>query len=713
MHVVECAFECGGLDERLKVGGISVHSWSLALEFARRGNRVSFLTPAHGALPYLRKDHEVERLDYVSSYELPLRLDPDVWPDSPGALTVALTTSAHRIRHGGLDIYLLSNDYLDRFPDKIYPSWTDEGRDLSYFKSLVFQIDCVEFIKRYWRDQELVVHAHEPFYHYLLALALREHPSQHLVSTINSNMPINKAVYRPQLEAVLDLLGLDAHLDELTDPAPATALDELMRGALRRTRLLDHGRPGYVPILPLVTSNSAAVDFLSEAHRDFYMTFRDTPLEPFRDTLPVARTVKASAHRYFVSGCGISAEWRDGVPEEVKREEVLTSLGLDPAFPTFYHAARYAPGQKGQIELMGAVDRVLATDRQVNFIIRCVTGNGTESGGEVGNASFLEIARGYPDNIRLEWTMAPPRVLFQHAAASDFCVYPSKYELDTFLLSQAEAMMCGAVPIGTLQQMTSHLGHMFDTDAPMATGFALRRSFRGEDPQLVSDLVDRLLDALSVLREQPEKYARLRRNAMTVARGFTWDRAARRHLHVYRAVVRGTFTNAVSDVDAIRYGWFDGISADGWRAHADEIARQAIALGDVDALRRCRKADRAALRQLVESAYDRADFVTCERLAAESGLVGLAASVAARCRVEQDGGRWRVSYTFPRVAQVLLFYHPSPAQPGVPMAERYLSREGGSFVGTFEGPVPVGPLCFLLSLDDGRLGWDAVVPGRN
>lgn len=172
MHIIETYFECCGFDHTFLQGGTSVYLWNLSRAFARRGHRVSVVTPAHGRLDDLRSRHVVEDLDYDDRYTLPLVLDPDVWQGFPAEVPLELRTTAHRIRLEDVDLYFLSNEYLDRLPDTFYPPYSAKGNDLTFFKPLVFQVDSVRFLQNWFADERAVVHAHEPFYHYLLPPAL-------------------------------------------------------------------------------------------------------------------------------------------------------------------------------------------------------------------------------------------------------------------------------------------------------------------------------------------------------------------------------------------------------------------------------------------------------------------------------------------------------------------------------------------------------------
>ncbi|CAG6394652.1 glycogen/starch synthase [Streptomyces cocklensis] len=706
MHIVKFTFECGGFDFEMMRGGMSLSAWNTAREFAAHGHRVSIVTPAHGRIGYLREKFHLEEVEYSLTYDMPLLLDREVWPGFPAALTVPLTTRAHRMTLDGVDIYFLSNDYLDLLSDRFYPPKTSEGHELSYFKPLVFQIDGIRFIETMFGGEQIVVQAYEPLYHYLLALAFRDSPHTRVVSTVASNMPINQKVYRPQVQTLLDLLSVAADLDAFADREAGTGLD-VVRGHIPSTHLHSEYGPDYVGVFSMVVTSCDLVNFLSEGQKDFYSTFRDTPFEDLFRTLTVSRLLRENAHKFFVGGCAISDAWLGRDPGAVDRNKVLTSLGLDPELPTFYHSSRYSVHHKGQVEMMRAIDRVLASDRGVNFVVRCLLRAGASGSQAAGNTYFQEVAERYPGNVFLDWRMVDEDTLFDQASSADFCLFPSKFELDTFLIAQGEAMACGAVPIATAQEGTRHFGHHRDTASPEATGFPLDRSFREDDPLLADDLVSRIRQAAAMFREDAPAYERLSANARRVARGFTWERAARRHLEMF-ALIDGGGVPELSDDDALRYGWFDRLSEKAWSEDRERVSRAAITHGDLAAYRRCGDVDDAAVSSMFRAAYNRGRFETCHRLAAGSSREDLMSVLRERCRLEQHDGRWSVDYHFPDARRVDVFLPAAPDAAAADSARQphTLARRGASFTGAFPGAAPAGTLHFLLTLSSGRFVWD-------
>lgn len=123
------------------------------------------------------------------------------------------------------------------------------------------------------------------------------------------------------------------------------------------------------------------------------------------------------------------------------------------------------------------------------------------------------------------------------ALASDLCLFPSKFEMDTFLIAMGEAMAAGAVPIATAQKGMRHFGHAFDLTDPCATGLALPRSFQINDPVLTEALCAGLRRMLHLMRTEPVRFQALRDRAITVARQFSWRQTADRFTEIFATAI--------------------------------------------------------------------------------------------------------------------------------------------------------------------------------
>ncbi|WP_282758848.1 glycogen/starch synthase [Actinoplanes sandaracinus] len=704
------AFEALAFDVRMMRGGLAPLVWELARHYAAQGHRSSIITPAHGRLPYLASRYDLVELDHHDEHVVPLVPDPDVWTGQPTELGIPLTTRAHLLRHEGVDIYLLSDEYLDLLPERIYPAGASEGEDLAHFKPLVFQVDALRFL-RSWPagDEPAVVQAYEPYYHYLVPPVLAGDPRFRVVSTVASNMPVDLGVYRPQVARLLELFDTDVDLSRyVEEPAAAgpahpvvtreVALDTAMAGYLPTARL-SAGRKSsdHVGLFALITDHCDTVDFLTRGQREFYSTFRDTPYEAAFRRTAVARVVRENAAKQFVGGCALPESWLRRDPATVDRTAFLSGLGLDPALPTFYHAARYSPHHKGQVELFRAVDRILATDPRVNFVLRCATAAGGAAGSPVGDPAFQEVADRYPGQVRLFWSMADEDEFFTEAVAADFGLFPSKYELDTFLIAQGQLCSCGAVPIGTAQESTRHYRHQLAVDHPLATGYGLPRSFAPDDQRLTDALVRTIREALCLYREDPDGYRRLAGNATRLGHSFRYAEVSQRRLDRFAGLLAGDpLTLDLEHV--VGCGWFDRLDAEQWRSHLPQIRRAAIRLADLDTLRRCGPVDADALRALYEAAYRRADFDRCVETAELLGDQELeAALLRGRCRVRPHREGWEIQYRAPGAEEVALV---------VDGTARRMNDDAGFFSTVVPALPGLSPV-FLLTLASGRFAWDA------
>ncbi|MBO1334469.1 Cof-type HAD-IIB family hydrolase [Streptomyces sp. VRA16 Mangrove soil] len=732
MHIIAFSFECGGFDLRLMRGGLSPLVWQLARQYAAQGHRVSLVTPAHGHLERLRATYAVEDLpERTLRHTVPLVPDPKTWTDRPAEIPLELETTAHVLRLDGVDVHLLSDTHLDLLPDRLYPPPGAEGHDLAHFKPLVFQVAGLRYIREHLRTpgEPTVVHAFEPGYHYLLPPVFAGDPLLRTVSTVAANAPIGLKVYRPQVERLLGLFGADGiDLDALDGPLPAEDSARAVMGrALAGTRLHVEYGPDHVGLFPLVAAHADLVDFVSPGQRAYFSTFRDAPVEALFETLPVSRVLRARADRLLTGGCGVTDSWLDRDPAAVDRERIRTGLGLDPRRPVFYHAARYAVHHKGQFELMRAVEAVLDGGLEASFLIRCAAPGGTPA-----NAYFRSVAERHPDRLRLSWDFADEDTLFQEAASADFCVFPSKFELDGFLIAQAEAMACGAVPVATDQQVTAHFRHGLPLDDPRATGFSVPGSFRDDDPELARRLADLLRTAAAVHTERPDTYARLSANSRALARGFTWARAAATRLDAFTGLVHDR-PPAFPVGEAVAAGWFDVLPASAWRDAAEEIRASALTHGDLDAFERAGGVpDRQTYERLFEAAWERADFARCLRTAVAADRPALAARVHRRGEARRTpDGRLHVTYrhagasaveivregapetargTLETPAETLASDEPAPVGDGAAFLALSPGAPDGSgvFTGTLDGP-PLGrDLVAMVTLASGRVAWDTL-----
>lgn len=703
MHIIEVAYEATAFDARLTRGGTATMVWELARAYTASGHRVSVVSPSHGKLDHLREHHEVEEVGPPDVHAIPLALDPRVWPVAPSELTVR--TRVFLLRREGVDLYFLQNEHLDLLPDTLYPTNEMQGNDLAFLKPLVFQVDAIRFLDRWFGDDPAVVQCYEPAYTYLIPPVMCRRPGRTTVSTVVVNTRIDDSVHRPQLATLLRMFDADTDLTPYVEVELHDPLSTAMREYLRPSHLKHDPGPDDVNYFALVADCSDLVDFVSPGQRDYYSTFRDAPFENRFRRLGVSRVVQDTAAKHFVGGCAMPDWWLARDAGAVDRVSVLAGLGLAPERPTFYHAARLAPNHKGQAELFRAIDEVLREGHEANFVIRCAVAS---AGGDpgIGDPSFQQVADRHPDYVHLDWGMVDEELLYDHAAVSDFCLFPSKFELDGFLITMAEAMACGAVPIATAQETLSHYQHTRALTDPAATGLAVPRSFRTDDRTMAGLLRDRIIEAIRLHREEPETYRRLARTSTELARTFTWQRSAAVRSEHFARALRGEVPAYPHD-RALDYGWFDRLPDHVWRIRQGRIAEVAESRGDASTYRRIAPLDAPAACRLFDAAYRRADFDHCEQLV---HLVDpdRVSTLRARWRLSMDGASCRVNYRHAQVAQAELVV-PARFSDGVGSGNRNtipMTCDEDGFAATVPADLADRDLVVLLSLESGRIAWD-------
>lgn len=532
MDIIECDFEFTGFDDRLVKAGTSVYLWNLCQQFRAAGHHVTGLTPAHGLLGHLREQHEITDLDWHYAADIPVRLDPAIWPDLAEHSSVPVTATAHRLDIGGVHIVLLAGGLLDAFSGSFYPPPELEGQSLAFLKPLIFQVAATQFLAS-MAAPGTVLHLHEPAYHYLIPAALHGRGLV-TVSTVQTNMPINTRVYGPQVRAMLSFLGGDPAVTEgLADPPVPPALREFLPAAMLYEDHLEQRGHDYISLLGLVARSADALDFLSSGQLEHALTQAGSPFEELFKGFSARRELLARRDSLVVGGCAIGDEWLDLRRSAGGRRQTLTALGLDPALPTVYHNARYTVQHKGQQELFRALLRLLDEGERFNALLHCLAPQ------PPADPDIDALVRRYPDLIRIcTGPMTQPE-LIEWAAASELCLFPSKFEMDTFLMAMGEAMAAGAVPIATAQQGMRHFGHAFDLDDPAATGLALPRSFRIDDPALTEAICAGLRLMLRMIAAEPARFAVLQERAIAVARQFSWRQTADRFLGIFAAAAAG------------------------------------------------------------------------------------------------------------------------------------------------------------------------------
>ncbi|MGD3112005.1 hypothetical protein [Streptomyces sp. YGL11-2] len=208
-------------------------------------------------------------------------------------------TRALHMRREGVDLYFLSNRFLDAWPGTFYPPHEDEGSWPECAKPLVFQLDGIRFIRVYFAHETAIVHAHEPLHHYLVPAAFAGDPLKKVVTTVATNHPVDTVLPLRQVRASLEHLGVVQDLAQYAELPARIGPD------------VDSATPDSLSFLSMVYDQADAVDFLCEGQRDFYTTFEGTEFAPHYRRLAVSGFAARSAHKHVV-GAALSptAGWR-------------------------------------------------------------------------------------------------------------------------------------------------------------------------------------------------------------------------------------------------------------------------------------------------------------------------------------------------------------------------------------------------------------------
>jgi glycosyltransferase AcbS len=548
MNILEVYIESNGFDYRLIRGGIAVYLWNLTRAFRSRGHKTSVLSALNGQGDYLEKAHGLSELDYKHDWECKISADPHIWGNRANQV-IPLETRAYHLHKEGTDFYYLGNDFLNRYPDTYYPPYDGKGTDLGFFKPLIFQMEVVRFINSWFADEDMLIHAHEPFYQYLLPAAFAGDPSKKMVSTVQSNMPITKKVYVPETREALRQIGADPDKAVPASQLKDTLFNRCLQNYMPRTHLSYPYPQDYVNLFEMVLADSDLIDFLSEGHRDFYTGFYGTAFRAMFLQLDTCQQYRQHAHKLFVGGCGLGEKWLSEGGKRENQRAVLDQMGFDPALPTFFHSARYAPNHKGQVELVLAVRQFLEKGGRANFIIRCIT----EAG--ITDPRFAALAADFPGLVYLTSEMQTDDQLMAMARESDFALFPSKFEMDTFLIAQGEAMAYGCIPVASDQLGMEHWQHGRGArDGSERTGFAVIRSFLEEDPALISSIATAIDDAVALFADPP-RYAEMSERARNCALRFGWQSVADQHLAAFAKIDTNAEAPLVQDNQASPKDW--------------------------------------------------------------------------------------------------------------------------------------------------------------
>jgi len=714
MKIIECYINAGGFDYKMICGGISIYVWNLAQHFAKAGHEASIVTAAHGQIDYLKSKYNLTKLSKTLKYNLPIVLDKSKWKGFESEVSIPLETEIYKLRLENVDIYLLSNEYLNKYSDTFYPPYDVKGKDLGFYKYLVFQVDFIKFVREYFKDEKVLLHAHEPFYQYLIPPAFKDDPNVKVVSTVQSNMPVNKKIYKPKLEKLLSFLDCPVDLSPIMDKKQTeTEFEKCIRQYLPVTHLnYDYPDNDYVNFYSLVLKYSDGIDFLSEGQKYFYSTFAGTAFEDYVKQFTVYNLIKENYNKMFVGWCAISDEWFVNTKNKISKEKkssILSSLGLNPAYPTFYHNARYAVEHKGQVELMRAIDTYLSKHKDANFIIRCLSGNGIDS------PYFNEVIKKYPENLYFEWQVQKEEKIIEYSQCADFCLFPSKFEMDTFLIAQGEAMLFGAVPIASRQEGMRHWNHAKEEDDPEVSGYSVRRSFQENDSLLADDLYDKIRKSVVTFNNEPQKYKKISENAVKTANIYNWGYSAKSHLFYMEKIFNGE-KSFIRLEDILDTGWYDLVDKNYLEKNYDAMRKASINRGDLETFEKHFKGELKDYKIIFDKAFENGKFGICEAIISKFPKDFDNTLIHGRISAKSDDKTLSISYNFANADRVEVFIpNKSFEKTSSEIARKlqdftgiFMNKENNKFFTDINLKEKTNEIYFLVTLKSGNVSWDRV-----
>ena len=470
MTLTNVYFDAAGFDPRMIKGGPSHFVWNLAHSIAANREDSALLIPSHGELELFIQDWGFENIWEMTVPTLELPLEPDIWP-TPSNLCISGILTLWKGTIQGVEVFVIDHYLLRAYRDSYFPPYETKGKDLGFFKPLVFQILCLHVLLNsgYFSTIEPIIF-HEPYYHFLMIHILALKGYENLFSVIHSNMPLEKRFYFPTLQPVGRIFGLELDCDypqRTNNPAIS-----FMESILPSTHLhYPQGEGIFIPIMLWPLRDSLRILFLNEGHRQFVIHQSHTPMENLISKLPLHTDLKKIEITSGILGACLNALWLEGnIPK--RNNERSTK---------FFHSGRWAPGHKGQFELLEAVQRFVRdnTDSDSSFILHFL-------GLDEKTKSLLnEQINNSPRVVILNQTL-DQKALKQFYQECDFCIFPSKFEMETFFMSIGEAMTQGCIPISTIQIGTQH---WWSTLPDSILGLWLTRSFQEHSTQLVDEII--------------------------------------------------------------------------------------------------------------------------------------------------------------------------------------------------------------------------------
>lgn len=208
-----------------------------------------------------------------------------------------------------------------------------------------------------------------------------------------------------------------------------------------------------------------------------------------------------------------------------RKRQLLSENGL-PDGTLFFYVGRLDPDQKGVDHFLNAIEHIMSNGSHADGVREDLRFVILGSGDKRLEEHIRHLEGKYPNHVKGIIGYLDREVTREYYASADFCVIPSNWE--PFGLVQLEAMCLGSIPLGT------KVGGINDTvvDAEQDPARGTGRLVPPRNPRALALAIQEVADWV---RAKPEWVETLRKNGRVHAtQNFTWARAARRYLQLYK-----------------------------------------------------------------------------------------------------------------------------------------------------------------------------------
>jgi glycosyltransferase involved in cell wall biosynthesis len=525
-----CNIGCA-IDQCIQGGSVGFVIWETVNHVKDKypNQEIVIPLPLSGQLENLKEKFIVNRRpEYDFSYTIPFTLNKDIWSDPGFPDSIHIKTEVYEIIQNDISIILFSNDFANSCSKILYPFFDTKGKDIYFYKQLLYQVDCFNFITAYKKGTPKIVHIHDLNNGYLMsALLSTDKTVKSMISIIDSKM-FEQAIYEPLLIDICKTYGVDlsirknqnvSYLPEII--SYGDGIPEFSTGTYIYKNYLLPQHLAYT-YADFVTADSPG-------HFQFITSYKDVELSDFykEEIAPLANPLIQSGHFRPVP-LGLYEEW-------FKVFDSLQDVTVDKydGF-TFLHNARFDPFHKGQFELFEAIDELCSKHSNIKFILSIVV----FSPDTVEELKKME--QKFPgqveivDDILIGKRKMTKKDLAMLMKRSDFTIAPSKNSLESFCFAIGECMLFGNIPLISDQLPLQHW--LVEYPADIRDELSLPNVNGNEkNDRLVKAIVDKIEYIIN--NYTPEKIEQLRKIAARTGGKYRLKSTALEYYKIYKQLV--------------------------------------------------------------------------------------------------------------------------------------------------------------------------------